>query len=362
MSLLSVLCLTAIAQAQPASPVGVDKTRFESITKMHVVTGEVAVRRRSTVASEEAGLVLSAEFDAGDRVESGQTLAVLNDELLRLQLAQLQAELLQEQAKIEEAQVRVDRARRDLNDLENLLQRQAAQQKELEDARSEVASAQAAIKSTQSSAELVEARIRTMEHRLSLMTVKAPFAGVVVLKNAEKGQWVAAGGAIAEIIELDRIDAELRVPEYLVNDLAIGTSIEVMVSGAGEPTTGSVRAIVPEGDLRARTYPVKIELDNSDGRFLPGMSAKAWVPTARFEDVLTIDRDAVLSSPTGPYVYVVRGDAVFPVSIEILSSAGVERYAVRGELGPDMMVVVEGNEQLYPSAKVMITRGAEAES
>ncbi len=344
------------ALAQPASPVAVDAVKRESVTRMHRITGEIAPRRRSNVAAEESGIVLSIPVDAGDRVKTGDILAKLDSAILELTLLEQQAELAESMASVDEHRARSEWADADLKSLEELLKQGAAKPKEVEDKRSEALAEHAALRQSQEAVRLSQARINLTQRRLHNKTILAPFDGVIIVKHAEVGQWVGVGGDIAELVEIGEVDAVLDVPEWLVSELSVGQSLEILPAAFQDTVVGSIRSIVPLGDARARTYPVKVSLENPEGRFKPGMAVKGWVPSAEFDEALTISRDAVLMSPTGPYVYAVRDGAAYPVSIDIRSSAGIDRFVVTGSLNEGTLLVTEGNEKLYPTAKVTVVR------
>ncbi len=352
----AMLLPASAALAQPASPVAADAVRLESVTRMHRITGEIAPRRRSTVAAEEAGIVRRIPVDAGQPVKVGEVLAELDSEILQLTLREQEAELAEALASVDEHQARSDWADADLKSLEDLLKQGAAKPKEVADKRSDALAEHAALRQSQESVRLSQARIDLINRRLRNKVILAPFDGVVIIKHAEVGQWVGVGGDIAEIVEIGQVDAVLDVPEWLVSQLEVGMSLEILPAAFDETVVGSIRAIVPLGDARARTYPVKVGMENPDGRFKPGMAVKGWVPSAEFDNALTISRDAVLMSPTGTYVYAIRDGAVFPVNVEIRSSAGVDRFVVSGNLTDGTLLVTEGNEKLYPSAKVTVVR------
>jgi len=361
-ALMVALAIAAPALAQPAAPVAVDAVRQESVTRMHRITGEIAPRRRSTIATEEAGIVLRVPFDAGQRVKTGEVLAELDADILQLTLLEQRAELAEAQATVEERRTRVEWAQRDLGSLEELLGQGAAKAKEVDDKRSELLGFRALLRQSEESVRLSGVRIDLIERRLRNKVIRAPFDGVVIIKHAEVGQWVAIGGAVSEVIELDTVDAVLDVPEWLVGELKVGMPLEILAAALDDAVVGTIRTIVPLGDARARTYPVKVSIENGEGRLKPGMAVKGWVPSKEYDQALTVPRDAVLTSPTGSYVYALREGAVFPVNIEIRSSAGLDRFVVDGPLAPGTLVVIEGNEKLYPSAKVSIVRDASKET
>ena len=354
--IVGFLYLVGTGWSQPVTPVRVDPVCLENVEVFHVVTGQIRARRKSTVASEQDGIVLEVPFDSGDTVKAGDVLAILDSDLLKLDLEEALAQFSSAKATCEERQADCTRLQRDLESIEDLSISGAAQPKELEDARSLVTAANARLTVAKRAEALTEVRIRQIERRLESVVIKAPFDGIVVTKQAEVGQWMQSGGAVVDLIEINRVDAVIDVPEKLIGQLSIGMKIDVITAISDQPMTCTLRSIIPQADERARTYPVRIDVANPDGLILPGMSVQATVPTGSYNEALTVNKDAIVRGPTGNSVYVVRGDSVFPASIRIVSGAGLNRVVVSGDgqLAEGDMIVIEGNERLYPGAKVSI--------
>ena len=192
------------------------------------------------------------------------------------------------------------------------------------------------------------------------MTIRAPFDGVVVVLHTERGEWVAEGAAIAEVVSVDTYEAWLHVPQRMAAALRSDGSTsaaEVRIElDAGARAIGrGIPVIVPLVDPTARTFSIYVRIDDPAGTLVPGMSVRGWVPTDQRGAYLTIPRDAILRNPTGYYVYVARAQGAgpalaTPVSVSIAFEAG-DRIAVRdGGLREGDLVVVEGNEKLHPMA------------
>ncbi|MCB9868132.1 MAG: hypothetical protein H6816_16020 [Phycisphaerales bacterium] len=118
------------------------------------------------------------------------------------------------------------------------------------------------------------------------------------------------------------------------------------------------RHTVPVGSP-SRTFPIVAVLPDQ-GIFKPGMSLTAWVPTSQVQPRLTVARDAIMRGPTGTFVYVVRGGPEGPgaaasASLDVLFEFGDRAAVSSRQLRPGDLVVVEGNERLYPGAPVMAT-------
>jgi len=342
----------------PASPVRVDSARLEEVRQMRRVTGDIRARRRSVVASQESGLVVDLPFDAGDAVKKGDLLARLDSQLLELQIKELESKLEEAKATVDVRNSELEQAERDVASLEELSLSGAAKPKELNDARTTVQTTLARLSGAKRAAASSQAELSSMTKRLEHKTIAAPFDGILVDKKTEVGQWVNEGGAVFEMIESGVVDGVLAVPEMFVNQIHPGMVVTLQVASMHGQVGGRVRTVIPMGDARARTFPVKVQLSNPDGQLKPSMSVEAWIPTGTTSQSLTVRKDAILRNESGPYVYVVRGGMAMIVPLRVQYSAGDNRIVVSGPMGPGESVIYEGNERLFPGAPVrVVTEG-----
>lgn len=339
----------------PPAMVRIEVVRLETVERLREVTGELRAVRMSRVATEEAGLVVELTVEAGDTVEAGQTIARLRDELLKFDVARREAETASAEALVREREAQVEKAQRDVKRLEDLQRQQGASETEVDDGRTRQKEAEARL--AQARADLLSARAEeaTARQRLADTEVKAPFAGSVVAKFVEIGHWASEGDTVVELVEFDRVDAYLDVPERFVRALTPGeSSIELRLPALGTSLTEKVDTIVATGDRLARTFPVRVRLKNGDGLLRPGMSVVGLVPTGEPMEAMTVSKDAVLRSDTGPYVYFDGGGAAAIAPVETQFAIG-DRYVVRSPvLKPGMAVIVEGNERVFPGQPLNI--------
>lgn len=348
----------ASAQQMPPSPVRVDAVRKAKLREQRRVTGNVRAHERSTVATREPGLVVESPLREGDRVEKGAVLARLDARRLELDLAVLEAEKKAAETVVAERADDAERARRDLESLRGLTERGAANPRELRDAETAASMSESRVRNAQTLVTVLDARVAVMRDRIDDMTVKAPFAGRVVARHADVGEWLGEGAGVVELVS-DALEVWLDVPQrdfaYVVQSSA-GARVVSDATGRALDVPG-VR-VVRDVDPRSRTFPVVAPLPGDAG-LAPGMSVTAWVPTADEGEHLTVDEDAVLRGETGAYVYVAAPGATkeapstaVPVPVEILFVQG-DRAVVRAErLAEGAMAIVEGNERLFPGAPV----------
>lgn len=364
-TLVVVLALGAgVALAQPTdgpkpARVVLDEARLERIEPRREVSGELRAIRRSIIASEQPGLVVDMTVEQGDAVGQGDRIASLDDTFVRLDLAQAQSRLVSAQALVEVGEAQQRRAKRDEKSI--LALGEASSEKETLDARSAVVVAKGQLASVRADLLIAQSQVRVAQERLDDMVVRAPFTGVVVRKLTEIGQWVGLGDPVAEMIDTSRVDAWLDVPESLITRLELqGVEAQIRLIATGEVFSAPVSAIVPQADELARLFPVRVRLDNPDGRLKPGMSVVGLAPTGRREDMLTIHKDALLRDDGGAYVYFDANGAASAARVKVLFAVG-DRLAITSRtLKAGAGVVVEGNERLFPGQSLEILRHRDA--
>jgi len=358
LSLLSSSMVFA-QEGPPPAMVRVGQVVQEELIAQWDVVGRLRELRRATVAAELSGRIVSMPVEEGDRVKGGKTVLVqIDDVWAKIKVARAEADLSAAEGRVAETEAALDQARRDATYLEQLEKQGSARVKEVEDAQTLVRSEVARLASAK--AELLGAKsdLKLAKEELDRSAVKAPFDGIVISKQTEVGQWVDSGAAVVEIISVGQIDAYLDVPERFVNQLAKDTPIEVVIDPLGREMFGKVAALIPSGSSLARTFPVKVRLDNAKGELMAGMSVTAHVPTGRKAKMLTVPRDAIQRDATGAKVWANLNGSAMPINVRILFGVD-ERYAIEPKGGgpplmPGMQVVIEGAERLFPTQPLNI--------
>lgn len=349
----------SIAFAQPASNVMLDAVTKQTVTQQREATGEVYSLRRAAVATQESGLVTEMELNIGDRVEKGQVIARLDDERARLDVQRLRARVRADEAVIEQRKAELAQAERDLGRYQKLSDLGSVGASELDDATTLVQSRAAVLAEAEAELMTDQADLALAERTLTDMSVRAPFAGSVVAKQTELGQWVSVGTPIVTIVSLTELEARADIPERSVAALYQRTKqgpalVELNIPAIGGRVMGTLTEIVPQADSLSRLFPIRVKINDPEVRLAPGMSLTALVPTGETVEAITISEDAILRNAAGEYVYFDAGGVAQVAPITRLFQAG-DRVAVRSPvLQPGMLLVVEGNERLYPTAALNV--------
>ena len=400
--------MTAARQAEdePAAKlVELASVVVKQVKQRHPFLGTAAAHRISVVGSAVDGRVETVAFREGDRVEFGRgpaakspgepagtrgpalvqlrtgTIALelegekaeleLRQQLeLQLQL-QLPAELKQAEAHLAAAEARSRNAQSRYTRTERLYREsQTATKEELDEADSTLRVAQQTEIAARSARQQVDAtresrlaqavatvavqheKVRRMQDILQKYTIRAPFGGYVTKLYTEVGAWIAKGDPIVEVIELDPIEIHTFVPEKFIDRLHTGEhAVSLKFEALPKQNYKAViTRIVPKAEVRSRTFPVKLEVENKDFQIKAGMLARVELEVGQ-QSGLWVDKDALVLTPKGRYVIVAeptgRPHLFKARQVEIVDGLTAGNLVeVTGDLRGKDRVVVGGNERL----------------
>lgn len=369
----------------------------------HRVVGTVMPVQSSTVGSAVDGRVLEFLINVGDAVRKDQPLARLRTGTLEIELRAAQAELKLRQEELRELQngsrpqeVSEARARMlaatavhknaltQLKRIEQLVQRQAINPTDLDDAteraeaagqsllalqaaleRIEIGPREEQIAQAQARVALQDAQVQLIEDRILKYTIHAPFDGYVTAEHTEVGEWVSSADPIADVIALKQVEVLCNVPAEQAVRLQRGRDVRVEFQELpGEVFTGQIDQIVPIADNRTRTFPVNIRLENrtQDDRpvLLAGMLARAILPTGDRTIMPLVPKDSLVLNASRRYVFVVESSGSDASSATVrsvpvtLGVADAGLIQVEGQLRAGDRVVVRGNERLQDGQDVSV--------
>ena len=300
--------------------------------------GTLIAVRQVTVAAEVDARIQQIRFEPGAAVKAGDLLVQLND-------APQQGDLSGYRAAARLAELELGRARQ-------LLARSNVAQSQVDEAQSKLDGARGNVART-------EAQI---EQRM----IRAPFAGVLGVRQVEPGSYVKAGQPIVTLTDLEQLYVNFSLPEQATAQIQVGQAVELAVDAyPGRAFTGSVTTIEPRIATDTRTVLVQATLMNPDGLLKPGMFADVRLVLPAEENVVTVPETAIVPSPYGDSVFVVRegkppgapadappGQLLDRVFVEV--SRRVDgRAAVAKGIQPGDLVVTAGQVNLSPGMPVV---------
>jgi RND family efflux transporter MFP subunit len=184
--------------------------------------------------------------------------------------------------------------------------------------------------------------------------VFAPFSGFIAEEYTQVGEWINNGGAVVRLVDLEQVRITVDMPERYVVMLSPRSEVAVLIKSLSNNFfPGRLYAVLPYGDRNARTFPVRINLDNPEYKIKSGMEAIVTFNLTGTKNALLIPKDAVVTAGNSRIVFSLSGNKVIPVNIEIVGYYD-GNVAVEGGLKPGDKVVVRGNERLMPGQTVLV--------
>jgi HlyD family secretion protein len=332
-------------------------------------SGYVTARRRATVSSKVTGKVLEVYVEEGKAVRKGQVLATLDDSQVRAALAVAEAQLEASRRGAAEDEARLREAELTLERREQLIKERIIGKAELDSARAEVESIKARIALSQQQVKVSESLVNQHRTDLADMTVRAPFDGVAISKDAQPGEMispVSAGGGftrsgIGTIVDMSSLEIEVDVAEQYIERVRPGQPIEAVLDAYKDwRIPAHVITTVPSADRQKATMKVRIGFDKLDPRILPDMGVKvsflterAPVETAAPRARLLVPKAAVRSDAGRDVVFVVHDDRVERRAVTAGAADGDQIEIVSG-LTAGEKVVIDGPAAMKDGDKVTV--------
>ena len=360
-AIVAVAFLLALAPSSPSlaqggpSAVVTERVEMRSLAETRPIFGEVVAQRDSAIAARVAGIVDELQVLVGDEVEPGDVLAVLDRQLIAIELAQAEASLEEAQAGIEVAQARATRAE-DVFDRTFALRDSAAfSEARLEDTRGAFSEARGQLAEARARRLNAEAALERARYNMDRAEITAPFRGIVLAVETDLGQFISAGAPVVRLLDTTTLEIEANVPAQYIDSLSEGLELNGQTEeGTDIPLT--VRAILPTEFAATRTRPVRFSADLQalERAVAVGQSITVSVPTAEPREALSVPKDALTQSANGWSVFVNEDGVANPRTVQIGAAMG-DRFEVLSGLDEGDEVVVRGNERLFPGQSIQAT-------
>jgi membrane fusion protein (multidrug efflux system) len=256
--------------------------------------GDLVAKEEAIVSAEVSGLVTEILLDEGEAVAEGTVILEIDPERRNL-------ELQSQQARVERAEAELRKQERETKRITALGSRNVVSQAQLDAAETE-------LQSTRSDLAEARAQLGLAERALRDASVGAPFPGWIARRYVSKGELVAVGQKLFDLVALDPIEIEFHLAEVDSARVEIGDDITVQVAPyPDEVFRAKVTVVSPRVDPKTRTLRVKGIIANSNGRLRPGLFARADLGVTDREGVAMIPEEAILQRSDGSVVFRLAG-------------------------------------------------------
>lgn len=328
-----------MSQAQPPAPVDSVTLAAETWRPAIKSVGSLRAINGVAVSNEVAGVVSEIAFESGQRVSRGDLLIKLDDSVDRAALAAL------------EAQARL--ANETFRRYSDLLPRNAISQSQYDEA--------------QANYQAARADVAQQQAQLDKKTIRAPFDGVVGLRQVDLGEYIAVGTPIVELNMLDPIYVDYSVAERQLDQVQAGRQVQIQVAAFPERAfDGVIEAVAPTVDESSRTLDVRAKLTNSERLLRPGMFADVRTLAPDSVSVPTLPRTALAFNTYGDYVFKIvenaQGQTIVQRTQVSIGRLRGDQVEITQGLEPGDRVVATGQLRLRDGQPVQVKGGANAES
>ena len=317
-------------------------------------SGYVVPRLQAVVSSKVTGKVSRVLIEEGMHVKAGQVLARLDDATAQDQVDVAQSQLAAAQATVSQADVEHANAARDLERTKALFARHLVSQSDMDAAVTKEASLEASLDSARQQASVAANTLQMDRQFLDDTVIRAPFAGVVVSKDAQPGEMISpnsAGGGftrtgICTIVDMSSLEIEVDVNEAYIGRVHAEQKVDAVLDAYPDwHIPAHVVSIIPTADRDKATVKVRVGFDKLDPRILPQMSIQVWF----LSDAVTgdealpprimIPQAALHKDGATPYVFIFADGKVERRTVKVGAVTGSDVEVLAGVAGGEKVIV-----------------------
>lgn len=319
-------------------------------------SGYVVARRQATVSSKLTGKVVEVLVEEGMSVEQDQILARIDDVNARATLALAESEMEASRAQLAEVRVQLAEARRQLQRTRGLAERKLVSEAALDTAQAEVDALEARLGSTEANVAVAERGVLVQRRNLEDTIVRAPFAGVITVKNAQPGEMISplsAGGdgtrtGIGTLVDMDSLEIEVDVNENFINRVQSGQPATARLNAYPDwEIPAEVVAVIPTADRSKATVTVRVGFKQKDPRILPEMGVRvAFREAQQAQDTeqqrpagVLVDAAAIQIDGDTGVVFLVRDEVLERRAVRVAGKSGSNVRVISGLAVGDVLAV-----------------------
>ena len=297
----------------------------QSLTEDITMVGNLLPDEEVDLTFETSGKIIEINFKEGALVKKGALLAKVNDKPLQAQLKRYEAQL-------KLAQDRVYRQ-------STLLEKDAVSQEAFEQARTELA--------------MLNADIDIVKQNIALTELRAPFDGIIGLRNVSEGAYASPNVVVAKLTKISPLKIDMYIPERYADEIGVGTPLTFTVEGRNQTYKASVYAKESEVDMSTRTLAIRATYPNSNGQLMPGRFISAKIRMSDIPQAIAIPTEAIVPEMGVDKVYVYRSGKAHATTVTTGLRTDALIHIIEGiELGDT--IITSGTLQLREGLPVKL--------
>lgn len=266
---------------EPDFPVTVTTAESNNWVPAIEAIGFIEPNQGVTITTEVAGVIKSIDFASGATVKANQQLLMLDSDV--------------ELANLKSAQARLPAARAKYERYRGLFKKGSISKEAYDDAEASYFS--------------LSADIESLKATIDRRTIKAPFDGVVGLRNVFLGQYIQPGTDVVRLEDTTLMKLRFTVPQTDISDIHLGQDVEIFVDAYPDtPFNGKISAIEPAVNYQSGLVQVQADIPNNEGQLRSGMFARAHIILPTLENQIILPQTAITYTLYGDNVYIASQD------------------------------------------------------
>jgi len=324
-------------------PQEVATVEVRSLSRRVPLTGTLQPRDWSEIKAQVAGEIEEVSVRAGEQVKRDQVLA-------RFDARELRARLADKQASLAGAKAQLELARKKLDSMRAMRERELVSTMELD-------TAESTYRVNRASVDSLQAQLDQAKKALEDCEIRSPLDGVVAERAAQVGSAVTPGSKLFTVMDLSMLELTALVPASDIPSVQLGQEVTFQVEGFGARSfTGMVERINPSTEPGSRSIALYVQIANPAGELKGGMFAQGTLRIAETVDAKVIPASAVHREADASFVYRIDGDTVSRRTVDVgIRDVASGSVAILSGLEAGDRVIVSALENLQPGTAVRIT-------
>lgn len=287
------------------------------------ISGNIMSNEEVNLQSQIAGIVTEVHFEEGSHVQKGNLLVKIDD-------SQYQAQLQKDEVSEKLYEITEERQKK-------LLAINAISQQDYDIAKNNL--------------ESIKADMKLIQVNIGYCNIRAPFDGIIGLKNISPGSYITPATVIADIEEISPVKIDFFVPERYADAIKNGDSIRFTVAGSDRTFPGTIYAIDPKVDPTSGSIHIRALSPNKDGKLLAGQFANITIILSHVSNAIMVPTEAIIPKSIGQNIYVSKGGKAVSVPIELGVRTDSTVEVTKG-LNPGDTIITRGTLVIYPGTRV----------
>lgn len=317
---------TNAKNSTPEIPVKISAVQKGDLGELFVTTGALEANQEVSINPKVSGRIAKIHVKMGDYVTANQVLVELEQDDYEIGLAGAEAAYKMSKENFERQK--------------KLYAERLISPQEYEGAQTDF--------------QIKEATYKQAKNQLDNTQIRAPFSGQIGFSNATLGGMVSPSAPLLSVVDLSTVLVTVNLSDSYISQVKVGQTAQISLSSFPDQTfNGRVVQIAPAADKVSKTFPVKIELDNSSRRFKAGMLAEAKLSFNQRNDILKIPAEAIVDEVGTKAVYIVEKDTARRRIVTPGISDGKMTEITSG-LAENEFIVILGQNNLEEGSKVVV--------